>query len=173
MSFEERDGDLFASDLPALAHGCNCAGAMGRGIAVEFRRRWPAMFVEYRRRCAAGSFRLGDVFMWPADDRVIFNLATQQHWRARADLLAIELATTRMLALAEQHGLAAIGLPRIGAGLGGLAWPRVRAVLVPLGEQAAVRMVVFAYQPRRGREAGRHAEDGAGTERRGGPHAAG
>jgi hypothetical protein len=23
-------GDLFAADLPALAHGCNCAGAMGK-----------------------------------------------------------------------------------------------------------------------------------------------
>lgn len=60
MGIEERVGDLFdAVDVDALAHGCNCAGAMGAGIVVEFRRRWPAMFEESRRRCAAG-----DVWSW-------------------------------------------------------------------------------------------------------------
>jgi O-acetyl-ADP-ribose deacetylase (regulator of RNase III) len=40
MSIEARTGDLFAQpDLTALAHGCNCAGAMGKGIAVPFKQR--------------------------------------------------------------------------------------------------------------------------------------
>jgi hypothetical protein len=48
-------GDLFgASGLGALAQGCNCAGAMGKGIAVEFRKRFPEMHAagrSDRRRC--------------------------------------------------------------------------------------------------------------------------
>lgn len=61
VTLGRRLSDLFASELPALGHGCNSAGAMGKGIAVEFRRRWPAMFDEYKRRCADGSFKLGDL----------------------------------------------------------------------------------------------------------------
>lgn len=54
MSIEEGTGDLFAQpDLRALAHGCNCAGAMGKGIAVPFKQRWPRMYEEYRARWRA------------------------------------------------------------------------------------------------------------------------
>ena len=43
-------GDLFRQEgLRALAHGCNCAGAMGKGIAVEFRERFPKMYAEYKQ----------------------------------------------------------------------------------------------------------------------------
>ena len=56
-------GDLFAhKGLDALAHGCNCAGAMGKGIAVHFRERFPNMYGEYKQRCADGRFTLGAVF---------------------------------------------------------------------------------------------------------------
>lgn len=37
--------------IRALAHGCNGAGAMGKGIAVEFRPRFPAMDTEHEERC--------------------------------------------------------------------------------------------------------------------------
>lgn len=30
-------GDLFEASEAALAHGCNCQGSMGAGIAVEFK----------------------------------------------------------------------------------------------------------------------------------------
>jgi len=59
MSIAFVSGDLFAnaSSVQAFAHGCNCAGAMGAGIAVGFRTRYPAMYEEYRRRCIAHAVR--------------------------------------------------------------------------------------------------------------------
>lgn len=70
-------GDVFLADVPTRGHGCNCAGVMGNGIAVKFRRRCPAMFQEYRKRYRAGTFWVGDVFTWPTPRRTIFNLAPQ------------------------------------------------------------------------------------------------
>jgi O-acetyl-ADP-ribose deacetylase (regulator of RNase III) len=142
-------GDLFgASGLDALAHGCNCAGAMGKGIAVEFKQRFRAMYAEYKERCAQGRFHLGDVFAWTAGPNTVFNLGTQKNWRTKADLLVVKTALESMVQLAEQTGIRRIGLPRIGAGLGGLAWPDVRALLVALGESTAVELVVFEeYAP--------------------------
>lgn len=145
MSLEERVGDLFAAvDVDAIAHGCNCAGAMGAGIAVEFKRRWPAMFEEYRRRCADGTFGLGDVFAWPGDGLVVYNLGTQRTWRTKATVDAIATAVGGMLRDAEDRGVAAIGLPRIGAGLGGLQWPVVRERLAEVSSESAVRLSVYA-----------------------------
>jgi O-acetyl-ADP-ribose deacetylase (regulator of RNase III) len=72
-------GDLFANRFKAqaLAHGCNCQGSMGAGIATGFRGRYPDMFVEYRRRCKAEprEFNLGDAFLWKSPDKPwVFNL---------------------------------------------------------------------------------------------------
>jgi O-acetyl-ADP-ribose deacetylase (regulator of RNase III) len=128
-------GDLFANEYQAqaLAHGCNCQGVMGAGVAVGFRERYPAMYAEYRRRCQAMPrlFNPGDAFLWK-DEALpwVFNLATQDGYgrsRARATYDAIERALSAMRAQAEAEGIASIALPRIGAGLGGLDWLQVRA----------------------------------------------
>lgn len=142
-------GDLFgASGLDALAHGCNCAGAMGKGIAVEFRKRFPEMYAEYKERCVRGRFNLGDVFAWTHEPITVFNLGTQKTWRTKADLTAVKTSLKAMIQLAEQAGVRRVGLPRIGAGLGGLAWQDVRSVLVALGESTSVELVVFEeYEP--------------------------
>ena len=145
-------GDLFTyPGLQALAHGCNCAGAMGRGIAVEFRRRFPGMFTEYKRRCDNGTFRMGDVFVWRSPTLpVVFNLATQKSWKTRAYLGAIEKSVGRMIELAGDMELAGanpkiqtIGLPRVGSGLGGLSWGPVRSLLESEGERTPIQLVVF------------------------------
>ncbi len=137
-------GDLFGrDDLEALAHGCNCAGAMGKGIAVEFRARFPEMYEEYKRRCADGRFKPGDVFAWRADRQTVYNLGTQRTWRTGAELDAIERSARGMVELAEKSGISKIGLPRIGAGLGGLPWAQVRALLAELGGGTDVELIVF------------------------------
>jgi O-acetyl-ADP-ribose deacetylase (regulator of RNase III) len=138
-------GDLFDLGLPAVGHGCNCTGAMGAGIAVQFKRRFPAMYEEYRRRCRQGGLRLGDVFVWDREpDVVVYNLATQPVPRPSATLTAIETAVRAALADAETRGLARLGVPRIGAGLGGLAWPDVAEVLRRAGEDSAVELIAVS-----------------------------
>lgn len=124
-------GDLFANShgAQALAHGVNCRGSMGAGIAVGFRERYPAMFGEYRRRCTATPRELnpGDVMLWRAEGAPwVFNLATQEdYWRSRATYSAVEQALTTMRARAEVEGITSIAMPRIGAGYGGLSWRKV------------------------------------------------
>lgn len=145
-------GDLFHYEgLHALAHGCNCAGAMGKGIAVEFRARFPTMYAEYKKRCAESRFGLGDVFEWTEAGVTVFNLGTQRTWKTKADLPAIEAATRAMIRLAEHKGITRIGLPRIGSGLGGLPWGDVRAALTRIGSETSVELVVFEdYEPAEG-----------------------
>jgi O-acetyl-ADP-ribose deacetylase (regulator of RNase III) len=135
MPIEFVSGDLFANrfKVQALAHGCNCQGSMGAGIATGFRDRYPEMFAEFRRRCKAEprEFNLGDAFLWKADGCPwVFNLGTHEGvWRARASYEAIEVALKSMRHQADEENLACIAMPRIGAGYGGLSWRKVRAVV--------------------------------------------
>jgi O-acetyl-ADP-ribose deacetylase (regulator of RNase III) len=128
-------GDLFGNehDARSLAHGCNCQGSMGAGVARTFRSRYPEMYEEYRRRCKAEPrlFNLGDCWLWKADDRpCVFNLGTQEgFWRSRASYEAIETSLREMRRLADSLGVTSIAIPRIGVGYGGLSWKKVRAIV--------------------------------------------
>ncbi len=137
-------GDLFNyQGLDAICHGCNCAGAMGKGIALEFRKKYPLMFNEYKRKCNEGEFNIGDVFVWEENNLIVFNLGTQKTWRTKATLPAIKTSVTKMLELANRIKISRIGVPRIGAGLGGLSWIDVKKELIEIGDKNAVELVVF------------------------------
>jgi O-acetyl-ADP-ribose deacetylase (regulator of RNase III) len=137
-------GDIFAAEgIAAYAHGCNCAGGMGAGIAIEFKRRWPAMFDEYAARCADGRFGLGDVFGWSDGAVTIYDLGIQAHWRKKAQLPALALSLRKMVELATNTGIERVGLPRIGSGLGGLDWVRVKRVMTEVGAETKVTLTVF------------------------------
>jgi O-acetyl-ADP-ribose deacetylase (regulator of RNase III) len=84
MPIEFVSGDLFVNRFQthALAHGCNCQGSMGAGIATGFRDRYSEMFTEYRRRCKADprQFNLGDAMLRRAGGRPwVFNPGTALH----------------------------------------------------------------------------------------------
>ncbi|HZU36940.1 MAG TPA: macro domain-containing protein [Gemmataceae bacterium] len=128
-------GDLFVNRYraEALAHGCNCQGSMGAGIAIGFRERYPRMYEEYRRRCKAKprEFNVGDVFFWKEGGQpAVFNLGTQEDfWRGRATYQGIEMALRAMKRQADEEGITSIALPRLGAGYGGLSWKKVREII--------------------------------------------
>jgi len=142
-------GDLFANvyGAQALAHGCNCQGSMGAGIATGFRDRYPEMFQQYRALCKSDprQFNLGDVWLWKSDDQPwVFNLGTQERiWRARASYEAIETALERMRALADTEGVTSIAIPRIGVGYGGLSWKKVRAIVERVFANWPGRLIVY------------------------------
>lgn len=141
-----RTGDLFASGLPAIAHGVNCRGVMGAGIAASFRQRWPDMYEAYRQYCGAGLLHPGDVFSWGPPGSVIFNLATQAEPGPDAKPWMITAAVGKMIQVAcYDYGLAEIGLPMIGCGIGGLHRDDLYSALAPF-RAAPVSLVVFSYQ---------------------------
>lgn len=142
MAISEVQGDLFQADVGAIGHGCNCEGVMGAGIALQFRRRYPEMFREYRRLCVDGEFQIGSFFVWEAPGRTIYNLATQPTRGPTAAIAAIRTSVEGSLRDASSRGLKALGLPRIGTGLGGLAWEDVSQVLSEVASSSPVDLIV-------------------------------
>jgi O-acetyl-ADP-ribose deacetylase (regulator of RNase III) len=154
MPIEYVSGDIFVNKhkTQALAHGCNCQGSMGAGIAVGFRERYPEMYEEYRRRCKADprQFNLGDSFLWKKEgEPFVFNLGTQErYWHARASYEAIEAALEKMRQQADQNGIDSIAVPRIGVGYGGLSWKKVKVIVERVfGDWAGELYVYEEYVP--------------------------
>ncbi len=129
-------GDIFEiSGVTSYGHGCNCAGAMGKGIALQFKAKFPAMYAEYKYLCVTGKFSPGDVYAYNYGQGYIFNLGTQATWRTKAKLEYIEKSIERMMEIAETSNISSIALPAIGAGLGGLRWVEVKQVLEKVAAQ--------------------------------------
>lgn len=128
ITYIER-GDIFnIKGVSSYAHGCNCAGAMGKGIALQFRNRFPKMYAEYNLMCKNGQYKPGDVFDYNYGEGHVYNLGTQETWRTKARLEYIEQSVRNMLELATKENVTKIALPAIGAGLGGLKWDDVKEV---------------------------------------------
>lgn len=129
-------GNIFnLQGISNYAHGCNCAGAMGKGIALQFKERFPNMYLKYKKLCKEGEFSLGDVFTFDYGDGFVFNLATQATWKTKADINAIESSLIKMLSVASQKNIYKIALPKIGAGLGGLNWDAVKSIIDKVAEE--------------------------------------
>lgn len=130
MTTEYLNGDLFLTKgIQGFFQGCNAQGAMGKGIAAEFKKKWPQMYKEYKQECKQGKLKLGDVFHWVDKDLHIFNLITQPRPGPYAELHAIEKAIDQAIRLCILHKVNSVAIPKIGAGLGGLPWESVKEII--------------------------------------------
>lgn len=141
-------GDLFESGCSTLVNAVNCRGAMGAGIAREFRRRYPAMYEDYRRRCRRGEIRLGRPYPWPGQESppAVLNFPTKDDWREPSRLAPISEGLAWLRRHYRDWGIASLAVPALGCGLGGLRWEEVRPVLAR--ELAPLAIPVLIYVPR-------------------------
>lgn len=147
MTVEYRTGDLFKqSDVNALAHGVNCHGVMGAGIALIFKHRYPIMYNHYKLMCELDMLWVGDVMPWRTDvDQYVFNIASQDLPGPHASLEALELGLMQAAVWAHELKLPSIALPRIGAGIGGLKWVDAKEVIESVAHHVpGVRLIVVA-----------------------------
>lgn len=127
-------GDIFASECAILVNPVNCVGVMGKGLALKFKQRYPAMFGQYKRDCADLLYRPGEVrIVWSENSfgigRRICNFATKDHWREPSKVEWIEIGLKGLKT--KLHG-SSVALPMIGCGLGGLRWVDVEPLVVEI-----------------------------------------
>ncbi len=56
---ELQRNDIFEADVEALVNPVNCVGAMGRGLAFQFRKAFPENYNVYKEVCDRGVWHLG------------------------------------------------------------------------------------------------------------------
>ncbi|MFE5334998.1 macro domain-containing protein [Isoptericola sp. NPDC056573] len=147
----EASGDLLAADVDALVNAVNTVGVMGKGLALQFRRVYPAMFDDYREACRSGEVRVGRMHVWEtgADSgpRFVVSFPTKEHWRSASRLAFVDDGLVDLAAVIRRHGIRSVAVPALGAGLGGLDWGVVRPRIVAvLGELDGVDVRLYGPQ---------------------------
>lgn len=138
-------GDLFASQAQTLANTVNCVGVMGKGVALEFKKRWPTMFEDYQRRCTLKQVRLGEPYLYRDVTGVwIVNFPTKEHWRSPSRVAYIERGLNYLVAHAEEWGIRSLALPPLGCGNGGLEWSEIGPLIYRKLHQVPFDVEVYA-----------------------------
>lgn len=163
----EAHGNLLVAPVEALVNTVNTEGVMGKGIALQFKRAYPAMFKAYAAAAKRGDVKLGQMHVWPTQSldgpRYIINFPTKGHWRAGSKLQDIESGLRDLIRVIDTLDLESIAIPPLGCGNGGLHWrdvePKIREALrsvpnvdvhlfAPAGAPAAADMPNRSQKPK-------------------------
>jgi len=143
MTIEFKNGDMFDEPTEAIVNTVNCVGIMGKGVALEFKRRWPENFKKYKRLCADKKLSPGEMFIFDNNNflssenhRFLINFPTKRHWRSRSKIEYVKDGLVDLVEQVRRLGIKSVALPPLGCGNGGLEWSDVR----PLIEDAASKL---------------------------------
>lgn len=142
---ETRTGDLFESKAQTLVNTINTVGVMGKGIALEFKKRFPEMFDDYLKRVREGKVQLGEPYLFTRPQPPwIINFPTKRHWREVSHISDI----VKGLGHLERHyrgwGITSLAVPPLGCGQGGLEWRVVGPTLYEHLQQLQIPVVLYA-----------------------------
>ena len=145
---EYKTGDIFAENAEALVNSVNCVGVMGRGIALQFKKRFPDNFDAYAKACNRNEVVPGRMFVHETgrltNPRYIINFPTKRHWRGKSRIGDIEAGLECLVEVIRERSIQSIALPPLGTDLGGLKWEDVATCIeIALQELDNTRVVVF------------------------------
>lgn len=131
----ERFGNILNVKTGLIAHGVNCKGVFGAGLALQIRKKYPSVYYEYVRKHQETGWQLGEVQIVDVEESdtplKIANLATQKgygytdHQKVFADYSAIQDAFITLCDYCKRNNLV-INIPKIGAGLAGGDWKEIK-----------------------------------------------
>jgi O-acetyl-ADP-ribose deacetylase (regulator of RNase III) len=133
--------NLLESNAQTLVNPVNCVGVMGKGMAAEFKRHYPEMFIAYQHICVTGHLAPGTLWLWQSPGRWVLNFPTKNHWRNPSRLEWIEAGLVNFVSEYSNSGITDIAFPRLGCGNGGLSWDDVQ----PLMERYLINLPINVY----------------------------
>ncbi len=145
-----KTGNLLYSKCQALVNPVNCVGVMGKGLAIQFRNRFPAMYLEYKHACELQEIVVGKMWIWERMDKTVICFPTKKHWRdgSRLEWIREGLVDLQKVLWSNPY-LDSIALPALGCGNGGLDWDEVNLLIEEFASTLPESVQVEVYAPSR------------------------
>lgn len=125
--FDERHGSIFDAPVRALVNPVNTEGVMGKGLALEFKQRFPEAYESYRLACMRKELTPGMIHdYWMPDGRRIVHFPTKTLWRSPSKMQYIDAGLPALVEWVRLNAIDSIAIPALGCGLGGLSWRSVK-----------------------------------------------
>jgi O-acetyl-ADP-ribose deacetylase (regulator of RNase III) len=118
-------GNIFDASTQVIVNTVNCEGVMGKGLALAFRQKYPAMFTTYQKECNTGKLRIGRPTLYTNSTPWILNFPTKKAWRANSKLEYLEEGLEYFVQHYKEAGIVSIAFPKLGAQNGKLSWDDV------------------------------------------------
>ena len=119
-------GNIFDSDALVLVNPVNTVGVMGAGLALQFKKRYPLMYEQYKDMCKTKVLAIGSPKFCSGNqesNKVILLFPTKQDWRDPSKIEYIEMGLKVLHDNAIKYDLLPdFAFPKLGCGCGGLNW---------------------------------------------------
>jgi len=156
----QKSGDIFAGDWQAIVNPVNCVGTMGAGLALAFKKRFPAMFTAYRKKCLPSTkpwdrIKIGLVWIWDTGNgawdvwggpQYVVNFPTKDDWRDPSKLEWISDGLTDLTYHIIDKNIESIAFPALGCGYGGLEFEDVKKLMEEKLGPLKISITVFEPQ---------------------------
>lgn len=138
-------GNMFETKAKTLVNTINCVGVMGKGIALEFKNRYPDMFKEYVAMCDTGVVRPGIPYYYEdLYGNSILNFPTKDHWRSPSKLSYIISGLKWFRQHYQEYNIDSIAFPPLGCGNGGLTWDIVGPIMYSMLKDLPIEIEIYA-----------------------------
>jgi len=126
-------GNLLEADTQALVNTVNTVGVMGKGIALQFKERFPINFKIYAAECKKGEMKVGKMLVVKENtlngEIIIINFPTKTEWFKKSQYDYIEEGLKDLARVIEEYKIQSIAIPPLGCGNGGLKWDKVKPLM--------------------------------------------
>ena len=122
-------GDLLSSPAQVQVNTVNTVGVMGKGIALQFKNKYPQMFAAYQKACEKQQLDIGRLYLWKSPEKWVLMFPTKRHWRNPSKIEYVESGLKEFVDSYERLGVDSIAFPRLGCGNGGLEWSVVKPIM--------------------------------------------
>lgn len=143
-------GDILIANTEAIVNTVNCIGVMGKGIALQFKLKYPENYHYYKKICDQGKMLIGKVLVFerntPDKLKYIINFPTKRHWKAKSKFEDIAKGLKSLATEIARLKIKSIAIPALGSGLGGLDWNQVKPIIINTFS-ALPEVEVILYEP--------------------------
>lgn len=144
-----KQGDIFKSEAEAILNPVNTVGIMGKGLAWQFKTRYPENYEKYVQKCKSEEFTVGsDLLYIKEKEKIIVNFPTKKHWREKSKIEYIQIGLKKLEELLIKENIRSVAIPPLGAGNGGLKWEDVKKEILIFEKNLKDKDIrVIIYEP--------------------------
>ena len=147
MSLNIIKGNIFTSNCQTIVNTINCVGAMGAGIALEYRLRYPDMYDKYTKLCDENRINIGMLWIYKTPGRWILSFPTKRHWKYPSKLTYLDAGLKKFVATYKDKGIQSIAFPLLGADKGGIPQEDSLEIMKSYLEGLDIPVEIYKYVP--------------------------
>ena len=142
MKFNEQIGDLFSAEKSiSLAHCVSRDFHMGKGIALEFKKRFQRVCELHEQEK-----KIGDVAVLSDGSRFLYYLITKERFYQKPSYDTLRRSLQKMKEHMIENKVTELAIPKIACGLDRLCWKKVQEMIMEeFSDLECCTITVFYY----------------------------